>query len=148
MEVILKDNVVPLGKIGQIVQVSDGYARNYLLPRRLAVAATAGNRRIALAQAKAIEARQATLKGEAEALKQKLEADLLIFVRQAGEEGKLFGSVTTKDIADRLVEIGCAIDKRKIVLGQPLKTLGRQSVAVWLHPEVTATLTVDITQQS
>lgn len=148
MEVILKENLANLGKMGEVVRVADGYARNYLLPRRLAMAATAGNRKIAASQEKAVNARQAALKAEAESVKGVLESAELKFEREAGEDdNKLFGSVTAKDIAERLAELGHSIDKRKVILGQPLKTLGSHVVPVWLHPEVSATLKVEIVKR-
>ena len=148
MDIILKENLANLGKIGEVVRVADGYARNFLLPRKLAVEATSGNKKIAAAQEKAVAARQAGLRTEAETLKAALEAQKLQFEREAGEEdAKLFGSVTAKEIAEQLTLGGHPIDKRKIILGQPLKTLGAHPVQVWLHPDVTATLTVEIVKR-
>jgi large subunit ribosomal protein L9 len=142
MKVILKENIDTLGHIGDIVKVAPGYARNYLLPKGYAVEATEKN-------AKALEhvKRQMAYKKDkvAEAAKlllAKLEGLTVELVHQAGVEGKLFGAVTNMEIAALLKEKGVEIDRKKIVLAEPIKLLGEYSIPVKLHPEVTATLKV------
>ena len=145
MKVILTENVEHLGHIGDIVKVAPGYARNYLLPRGFAVAATDKN-------AKALEhvKRQMAYKKDkvtesAKALLGKLEELTIELVHQAGVEGKLFGSVTNMEIAAFLKDKGLEIDRKKIVLAEPIKQVGEYSVSVKIHPEVTATLKVSVT---
>ncbi|NVN92771.1 MAG: 50S ribosomal protein L9 [Desulfuromonadales bacterium] len=145
MKVILKENIDTLGHIGDIVKVAPGYARNYLLPKGFAVEATDKN-------AKALEhvKRQMAYKKDkvTEAAKlhlAKLESLTVAIVHQAGVEGKLFGSVTNMEIAAFLKDNGIDIDRKKIVLAEPIKQLGEYSIPVKLHPEVTATLKVTVT---
>ena len=145
MKVILKENIDTLGHIGDIVKVAPGYARNYLLPRGFAVAATEKN-------AKALEhvKRQMAYKKDkvteaAKLLVGKLEELTIDLAHQAGVEGKLFGSVTNMEIAAFLKEKGLDIDRKKIVLAEPIKQVGEYSITVKLHPEVTATLKVSVT---
>ena len=144
MEVILKQDVINLGSKGDVVKVADGYGRNYLLPRKLAMQATETNKAV-IEQMKASAARRsATEKVQAEELVTKLEPLNLSFTRKAGGEGQLFGSVTTSDIAAELAAQGFEIDRRRIILGEPLKTVGEYKVAVKLHREVTAQLKVKV----
>lgn len=145
MKVILKENIDTLGHIGDIVKVAPGYARNYLLPRGYAVEATEKN-------AKALEhvKRQMAYKKDkvteaAKLLLVKLEELTVALVHQAGAEGKLFGSVTNMEIAAFLKEKGLEIDRKKIVLAEPIKQVGEYTVPVKLHPEVTAALKVNVT---
>jgi large subunit ribosomal protein L9 len=127
-----------------VVKVADGYARNYLLPRKLAMQATAANKAV-IEQMKAAAAhRSATEKAKAEELVTKLEPLVLRFTRKAGEQGHLFGSVTSADIAAELAAQGHEIDRRKIQLGDPLKSVGDFKVAIRLHREVTAHVTVKV----
>lgn len=145
MKVILQENIDTLGQIGDIVKVAPGYARNYLLPKGFAIEATEKNAK-ALEHAK----RQLTYKKNKalEAAKQlaaKLEAVNVALAHQAGEEGKLFGSVTTMEIAAFLKEQGLEIDRKKMVLAEPIKQLGDYTVPVKIHPEVTANLKVQVT---
>jgi large subunit ribosomal protein L9 len=144
MEVILKEDVANLGHRGEVVKVADGYGRNFLLPRKLAMEATAGNKAV-IEQMKAAAARRsATEKAQAEELVTKLAPIVLTFTRKSGEQGQLFGSVTSADIAAELGTRGFEIDRRKIHLNEPLKALGNFDVPVRLHREVTAHLKVKV----
>jgi large subunit ribosomal protein L9 len=144
MEVILKEDVANLGHRGDVVKVADGYGRNFLLPRKLALQATLANKAV-IEQMKAAAARRsATEKAQAEALVTKLEPVVLTFTRKSGESGQLFGSVTPADIASELESKGFEVDRRKIQLNEPIKSLGNFNVAVKLHREVTAHLKVQV----
>jgi large subunit ribosomal protein L9 len=144
MEVILKEDVINLGHRGEVVKVADGYGRNFLLPRKLAMEATAANKAV-IEQMKAAAARRsATEKAQAEELVTKLAPIVLTFTRKSGEQGQLFGSVTSADIAAELSTRGFEIDRRKIQLNEPLKALGNFDVPVRLHREVTAHLKVKV----
>jgi large subunit ribosomal protein L9 len=144
MKLILQENIEHLGQIGDIVKVAPGYARNYLLPKGLAIEATEKNakaldhakRQLAYKKNKALEA--------AKNLVAKLEALTIELTHQAGEEGKLFGSVTNIEIAAFLKVNGFDVDRKKIVLAEPIKQLGEYSVPVKIHPEVAATLKVKV----
>lgn len=144
MKVILKENLENLGQIGDIVKVAPGYARNYLLPKGFAIEATEKNakalehakRQLAYKKNKTLEA--------AKLLVAKLEALAINLTHQAGEEGKLFGSVTNMEIAAFLKANGLEIDRKKIVLAEPIKQLGDYSVPVKIHPEIAATLKVTV----
>lgn len=144
IELILRSAVPSLGKAGDLVRVKPGYARNYLLPRGLAFEATAGNRKQIEAETKAREARHATEKAEADSLAASLKAVALNFTAKAGEDGKLFGSITSADIAEKLAAAGHDIDKRRIALEHPIKSLGQHEVLVKLVHEVQATLVVSV----
>ena len=144
MEVILKEDVINLGNRGDVVKVADGYARNYLLPRKLAMQATAANKAIIEQMKGAAARRSATEKAQAEIVLAQLEPVVLSFTRKSGAEGHLFGSVTSADIAAELATKGFEVDRRKIVLGEPLKTVGESKVAIKLHREVTAHITVKV----
>jgi large subunit ribosomal protein L9 len=144
MEVILKEDVANLGHRGDVVKVADGYGRNFLLPRKLALQATLANK-VVIEQMKAAAARRSeTEKAQAEALVTKLELLVLAFTRKSGESGQLFGSVTSADIASELETKGFEVDRRKIQLNEAIKSLGTFSVAVKLHREVTAHLKVQV----
>lgn len=144
MEVILLENIEKLGARGQLVKVADGYGRNYLLPKKLAVAATPQNRKWIEQQRVRFLKIEAKEKGDAEDLAKLLQGVMVTLRRKAGEKGTLFGSVTTMDVAEKLAAQGFHIDKRKIQLDTPLKLLGEYDVAIKLHREVTATLKVRI----
>ncbi len=144
MDVILREDVKSLGKAGEMVRVKPGYARNFLLPRGLAFEATEGNKKRIAAEAKARETRLAGEKAAASALAAKLGAATVALKGKAGEEGKLFGSITAQDIADGLAAQGLEVDRRRIELEHPIKTLGFHSVAVRLHPEVHAEVKVNV----
>ena len=144
MEVILKEDVADLGFRGEVVKVTDGYARNYLLPRKLAMQATAANKAVIEQMKSAAARRSASEKAQAEELVTQLEPLVLSFTRKAGEAGHLFGSVTSSDIAAELAAQGHEVDRRKIQLGDPLKSVGEFKVAIRLHHEVTARVTVKV----
>jgi len=144
MEVILKEDVVNLGHRGDVVKVADGYGRNFLLPRKLALQATLANKAVIEQMRTAAARRSATEKVQAEALVAKLEPIVLSFTRKSGEAGHLFGSVTSADIAADLAAKGLEVDRRKIQLDEPLKSLGDFSVAIKLHREVTAHVKVKV----
>jgi large subunit ribosomal protein L9 len=144
MEVILKEDVINLGSRGDVVKVADGYGRNYLLPRKLAMQATEQNKAV-IEQMKAAAARRsATEKAQAEELAVRLEPVALAFTRKAGAEGHLFGSVTSSDIAAELAAQGFEIDRRRIILHEPLKSVGEFRVSIKLHREVTAQVKVTV----
>jgi large subunit ribosomal protein L9 len=148
MEVILKEDVAKLGSRGDVVKVADGYGRNYLLPRKLAIEATRANTAV-IDQMKASAARRsAREKGEAENLAQQLESVKLSFHRKTGERDHLFGSVTAADIAQELERSGFTIDRRKIHLNEPLKSLGEYTVPIRLHRDVTAPITVVVLKEA
>jgi large subunit ribosomal protein L9 len=148
MEVILKEDVDNLGHRGDVVKVAEGYGRNFLLPRKLAMQATEANKAVIEQMKSAAARRSASEKAVAEALVAKLESLALSFTRKSGEEGRLFGSVTSADIATELAANGFEIDRRKIQLPEPLKTVGDFSVAVRLHREVTAHVKVKVVAEA
>lgn len=144
MEVILKDHVDNLGRRGDIVKVAEGYARNYLLPRKLALAVNEGSKRQVERERKNAEARELEEKTQAEAYGQRLaEADLSI-ARKVGDNKAMYGSVTSADVAHVLAARGFEIDKRKIVMPDPFKSLGEFKVPVKIHRDVTAEITVKV----
>jgi len=144
MEVILKEDVNKLGHRGDVVKVADGYGRNYLLPGKLAIEATVANRAVIEQMKGSAVRKSAKEKGEAQELSTRLDAVELTFERKVGENDHLFGSVTSGDIAHALELKGYTIDRRKISLEEPLKTLGEFHVPVKLHREVTTHLKVTI----
>src|SRR3974377_1408903 len=140
MEVILKEDIQKLGHRGEVVKVAEGYGRNYLIPRKLAIEATVANKAV-IEQMKAAAVRKsAKEKGAAEDLGKQLDGVTLEFTRKSGENDQLFGSVTSSDIAHALEAKGFTIDRRKIVLDVPLKSVGEFDVPVKLHREVTASI--------
>jgi large subunit ribosomal protein L9 len=144
MEVILKEDVVNLGSRGDVLKVADGYGRNFLLPRKLAMQATAANKAVIDQMKNAAVRRSASEKALAEELVTKLEPIVLSFTRKSGEAGHLFGSVTSSDIAAELESKGFTVDRRKIQLDEPLKSLGDFSVPIKLHREVTGHVKVKV----
>jgi len=144
MEIILLEDVEKLGVRGQLVKVADGYGRNYLLPKKLAVAATPQNRKWVEQQRVRFLKQTAKEKSEAEELAKLLEGVSVVVTRKAGEHGTLFGSVTALDVEEGLAAQGYKIDRRKIQLDQPLKVLGEYDVPVKLHREVTAPVKVKV----
>lgn len=144
MEIILLQDIEKLGTRGQIVKVADGFGRNYLLPKKLAVAATPQNRKWIEQQRVRFLKQEAREKADAEELAKLMEGVTVVVTRKAGEQGTLFGSVTAIDVAERLAAQGYNIDKRKIHLETPLKVLGEYDVPVKLHREVTATVKVKV----
>jgi large subunit ribosomal protein L9 len=144
MEVILREHVDNLGRRGDVVKVAAGYARNFLLPRKLALAVNDNNKRQIERERKAAEARELEEKTQAEAFAQRLTASEIEIARRVGENDALYGSVTSADIAQALQAKGFDIDKRKIQLGDPIKALGESTVPVKVHREVIAQLRVKV----
>jgi large subunit ribosomal protein L9 len=148
MEVILKEDVNKLGSRGDVVKVAEGYGRNFLLPRKLAIEATANNKAV-IAQMKAAAVRRsAKEKSQAEELAKQFDGVSVSFERKAGEHDQLFGSVTSGDIAEALEKKGFNVDRRKIQLHEPLKTVGEFTVPMKLHKDVTAHLKVVIGKEA
>jgi large subunit ribosomal protein L9 len=148
MEVILREHVDNLGRRGDIVKVAEGYARNYLLPRKLALAVTENNKRQIEREQKLAQARDAEEKATAEAIAQRLAQLEIDIARRVGENETLYGSVTSADIAHALQAKGFDIDKRKIVLSEPLKALGETRVPVKIHREVTGQVLVKVVAEA
>jgi large subunit ribosomal protein L9 len=144
IEVILKEHVEHLGRRGEVVKVASGYARNFLFPRRLALAVTDENKRQIGRERARAEARDQEEVRDAEALRQRLEAVEIAVARRVGEHETLYGSVTSADIAEALAARDLTVDRRKIQLPEPLKTIGEHAVALKLHRDVTATLKVKV----
>jgi large subunit ribosomal protein L9 len=147
MEVILKEDVPKLGHRGDVVKVAEGYGRNYLLPHKLAIEATAGNKAVIEQMRQSSVRKTAVEKADAEALARQLEAVTLTFQRKVGEKDHLFGSVTSADVADGLEKKGFNIDRRKIQLADPLKSLGEVDVPIKLHRDVTSHIKVVIEKE-
>lgn len=147
MEVILREDVEKLGSRGTLVKVAAGYARNFLLPKRLAVEATDANRKIVEQERQAHLRKEAKLKGEAEDLAKLMTGVSVTIAQKAGEADQLFGSVTSKDIADALAAKNFTVDRRKVHLDEPIKQLGEFKVPVRLHKDVTIELTVNVVKE-
>ena len=147
MEVILKEDIAKLGSRGDVVKVAEGYGRNYLLPRKLAIQASESNKAVIGQMKAAAVRRSAKEKAQAEELARQFDGVSLSFTRKSGEHDQLFGSVTSVDLADALVKKGFNVDRRKIQLHEPLKTLGEFTVPVKLHKDVTAHLKVVIDKE-
>jgi large subunit ribosomal protein L9 len=144
MEVILKEDVAKLGSRGEVVKVAEGYGRNFLLPRKLAIEATPGNRKVIEQMRAAALRRSAKEKAQAEELAKQFEGLAVSFERRSGEHDQLFGSVTSGDISEALEKKGFDVDRRKVQLHEPLKSLGEFAVPIKLHKDVTAHLKVTI----
>jgi large subunit ribosomal protein L9 len=144
MRLILKEDVVKVGLAGDTVKVAGGYGRNYLIPQGLAMEATASNMKILEQHMMRRTKKLAAIKGESEAMAAEVAKLRLSFTRRAGEDGKLFGSVTASEIGHAVLEKNIRIDRRKVLLDMPLKQLGEHIVKIKLHPEVTAEVTVEI----
>ena len=144
MEVILREHVDNLGRRGDLVKVADGYARNYLLPRKMALLATAGNKKVIEREKVKFEAKEAEEQKVAQAVADRLGSAEVEIARKVGETDALFGSVTNADIAESLAAKGFDIDRRKIQLHEPIKKLGEFKVPVKLHRDVIVTLTVKV----
>jgi large subunit ribosomal protein L9 len=147
MQVILVENVENLGRIGDLVNVTDGYARNFLLPRKLVVEADANNLQAIEHQKRSLEKKRLAARGSAEELSKKLSSFSCTISRKTGEGDKLFGSVSTSDIADNLKKAGFAVEKRMIELDHPIKSLGVHPVTIRLEPEVSATMKVWVVKE-
>ena len=144
MQVILLERVAKLGQMGEVVNVRPGYARNFLLARGKALRATEANRKVFDAQKAQLEARNLEQKAEAQKIGEKLDGQAIMLIRQAGESGVLYGSVSTRDIAEALGVGGFTINRQQVTLNQPIKTLGLHQVPVHLHAEVDAIITVNV----
>jgi large subunit ribosomal protein L9 len=147
MQVILLEDVPSLGKAGDQVKVSDGYGRNYLVPQKKAILATEKSLKALEHQKRLVQQRMGKTKKDAERMAQQIEALSCTFAKAVGESGKLFGSVTSMEIESYLKENGITVDRKKILLEEPLKNLGMFTVPVKLHPEVTAQLKVWVVQE-
>jgi large subunit ribosomal protein L9 len=148
MEVILKEDVPKLGHRGDVIKVAEGYGRNYLLPRKLAIEATQANKAVIEQMKQAAVRRSAVEKADSEALSKQLENVSLTFQRKAGEKDHLFGSVTSSDIAEALEQNGFKIDRRKIQLNEPLKSIGEFEVPIRLHREVSSKVKVVVEKEA
>jgi len=144
MEVILREHVDNLGRRGEIVKVADGYARNYLLPRKLALLVTDGNKKQIEREREKLEAKEAEEKKVAEAIASRITTADVVIARRVGENDVLYGSVTTADIAEALTGKGFDVDRRKLQLAEPLKKLGEYDVPIKLHREVVAAVKVKV----
>ncbi len=148
MEVILREDIDNLGTRGQVVKVAPGYARNFLLPKRLAVQATASNKKIVEQERQAHLRKEAKAQGEAQDLALIMRNATVTISQKAGDNDQLFGSVTTKDIGDALAAQNYTIDRRKIVLAEPIKQLGEYKVPIRLHKDVTVEITVVVAKEA
>ncbi|MEM8786746.1 MAG: 50S ribosomal protein L9 [Pseudomonadota bacterium] len=144
MEVVLLERIAKLGQMGDVVSVKQGYARNFLLPQGKALRATDANLKRFEADRAQLEARNLETKKEADALADRLSGQQFVLIRSASDAGALYGSVTTRDIADAATEEGFSVDKNQIRLDRPVKELGLVDVTVVLHPEVDATITINV----
>ena len=144
MKVILLDDVAKVGRRGEVRDVSDGYARNFLIPKKLALTATAGNLKGLDHIKKQQEAKAGRIKTDAETVRERIEALVYEERRQASEEGKLFGSVTAQDVVEFLQRSQISVERRRVHLEEPIKALGESTVTVRIHPEVTAQLRVNV----
>ena len=147
MEVILREHVDHLCRRGEIVKVSDGYARNYLLPRKLALPATEGNKKHVERERKIVETREAEEKSQAEAIAARLAAIDITIARRVGETEQLYGSVTAADITEFLKGKGFDVDRRKLILPEAIKSIGEHDVPLRLHREVTVPLKVKVVKE-
>jgi len=147
MKVLLLDNIENIGKRGEVKEVKNGLARNFLLPKKLALRATEHNIRTWESRLNSLKLKDAKIVEDAQAIADTLNAVAVSIAVKAGEEDKLFGSVTTKHIADSLKEKGFEIDRKTILLSEPIKTLGSFDVPIKLHPEVTAQIKVDVVKE-
>jgi len=147
MQVILLENVPSLGKAGDLVKVSDGYGRNYLIPQKKAILATEKSLKVIEHQKRQVQQRMEKTRKDTEKMGQRIEKLSCTFVKTVGESGKLFGSVTSMDIENFLKENGIEVDRKKISLEEPIKNLGMFTVPIKLHSEVTANLKVWVVQE-
>src|SRR5436190_1843817 len=148
VELVLLERVEKLGQMGQVVNVRPGFARNYLLPQKKALRATKENLTYFESQRAQLEANNLQRKSEATEIGTTLEGLSVVIVRQAGESGQLYGSVSARDLADAVTEAGFTIEKRQVVLERPIKSLGMHSVRIVLHPEVFVTITANVAQSA
>jgi large subunit ribosomal protein L9 len=148
MQVILLERIGRLGQMGDVVTVKDGFARNFLLPQGKALRATEANRKRFERERAQLEARDLELKGEAQAVATKLDGKSFIVIRQAGDTGQLYGSVSTRDIAEAVTEGGFTVERRQVMLDRPIKTLGLHQLRVQLHAEVEPHITVNVARSA
>ncbi len=148
MEVILLERVANLGQMGQTVNVKPGYARNFLIPQKKALRATDDNRKLFESKRVHLEALNLTRKTEAEEVAKTLNGLMVELIRQAGDTGQLYGSVSSRDVVDAVDAAGVSIEKRSVELDSPIKTLGLHAVKVVLHPEVVVTVTVNVARST
>ncbi len=148
MEVILLERVGRLGQMGDVVRVKDGYARNFLLPQGKALRATEANRKTFEGQRVQLEARNLELKTEAEGVSTRLDGQTFVSIRQAGDTGQLYGSVSTRDIADAVSAGGFSVERRQVLLDKPIKALGLHKVRVALHPEVVVNVSINVARSA
>ncbi|OYX14129.1 MAG: 50S ribosomal protein L9 [Rhizobiales bacterium 32-66-8] len=148
MDVILLERVAKVGQMGEVVKVRDGFARNFLLPSGKALRATKDNRSKFEQMKVQLEARNLELKTEAEAVGATLNGTSVVIIRQAGESGQLYGSVSTRDVADALVKAGFTVGRQQIVLNHPIKTIGIHALPVTLHPEVEVKISVNVARSA
>ena len=144
MDVILLERVAKLGQMGETVKVRSGYARNFLLPRGKALRATEANKKHFDTQRAQLEARNLERRKEAETVGEKLNGQSFIILRQSGETGVLYGSVSTRDLAEIMTQNGFTVDRNQIAINQPIKTIGLHAVPVALHPEVEVKVTINV----
>jgi large subunit ribosomal protein L9 len=144
MEIILLERISSLGQMGDVVRVKDGFARNFLLPQGKALRANDANRKRFEAERHQLEARNLERKSEAEKVAEKLSGKSFVVVRQAGETGQLYGSVSTRDLADVLTDKGFTVARTQIALNQPIKTIGLHEISIALHPDVDTRITVNV----
>ena len=144
MQVILLERIGRRGQMGDVVNVKDGYARNFLLPQKKALRATEENLKRFESSRAQLEARNLELKKEAQAVAEKLEGQIFVAIRQAGDTGQLYGSVTTRDIVEIVTAGGFSIDRRQVVLDKPIKTLGVHAIRIALHPEVLVGVSLNV----
>jgi len=148
MQVILLERVAKLGQMGEVVKVKDGFARNFLLPQGKALRASDANIKAFEGQKAQLETRNLETKKEASALSEKLDGQSFIVIRSASDAGALYGSVTPRDVADAATAEGFSVDRKQVVLLNPIKELGMHKVSVVLHPEVTATVTMNVARSA
>lgn len=144
MEVILLERIAKLGQMGETVRVKDGFARNFLLPRGKALRATENNKKVFDSQRAQLEARNLELKKEAEKVHGTLDGQTFVMIRQAGETGQLYGSVSSRDIAEAITAGGVSVNRNQVVLTTPIKSIGMHAVPVHLHAEVDAKITLNV----
>lgn len=147
MKVVLREDVEKLGHRGEVVRVANGYGRNYLLPKKLAYEATPGNLKVIEHEKRAKDVRDAKVKGDFEAIAARISALSFTIAKRVGENEALFGSVTSQEIADLLAAKGIEVDKRRIALDEPIKSLGPHSVPVRLHKDVTAQVAIEVVRE-
>lgn len=148
MDVILLERIARLGQMGEIVKVKDGYARNFLLPQGKALRATQANKKYFETSRVQLEARNLELKSEAEKIAEKLAGQTFVIIRSAGETGHLYGSVSTRDIAETVTDEGLTLTRNQVALNHPIKTIGMHTVSISLHPEVDIKITINIARSA